>query len=97
MCRLPPAFPGAPDQAFFLVTWLSTTISKASSFPRTDTGVINRMYPKYLDLKVTLEEGTGLSTLVYPLCGVEGKEGRGEKITPSQEATKADTEGRMHC
>ena len=38
----------------------------------------------------------GLSALVYHLHGVEGEEGRGEKVTPSQEATKADTEGRMH-
>ena len=54
------------------------------------------MYPKFLVLKVTLEEGIGLSALVYHLHGVEGEEGRGEKVTPSQEATKADTEGRMH-
>ena len=54
------------------------------------------MNPKFLVLKVTLEEGIGLSALVY-LHGAEEEEGRGEKVTPSQGATKADTEGRMHC
>ena len=54
------------------------------------------MNPKFLVLKVTLEEGIGLSALVY-LHGVQEEEGRGEKVTPPQGATKADTEGRMHC
>ena len=57
---------------------------KASSCLRTDTGVINRMYPKFLVLQVTVEEGIGLSALVYHLHGAEGEEGRGEKVTPSQ-------------
>ena len=38
------------------------------------------MYPKSLVLKVTLEEGVGLSALVY-LHGAEKEEGRGEKVT----------------
>ena len=42
------------------------------------------MYPKFLVLQVTLEEGIGLSALVYHLHGAEGEEGRGEKVTPSQ-------------
>ena len=33
------------------------------------------MYPKSLVLKVTLEEGVGLSALVYHLHGAEGEEG----------------------
>ena len=41
------------------------------------------MNPKFLVLKVTLEEGIGLSALVY-LHGAEEEEGRGEKVTPSQ-------------
>ena len=41
------------------------------------------MYPKFLVLQVTVVEGIGLSTLVYYLHGVEGQEGRGEKVTPS--------------
>ena len=38
------------------------------------------MNPKFLVLKVTLEEGIGLSALVY-LHGAEKEEGRGEKVT----------------
>ena len=57
---------------------------KASSFLRTDTGVISCMYPEFLVLQVTLEEGIGLSALVFHLHGAEGEEGRGEKVTPSQ-------------
>ena len=61
--------------------WHIPDSQKASSFLRTDTGLINRMYPKSLVLKVTLEEGVGLSALVYHLHGAEGEEGRGEKVT----------------
>lgn len=42
------------------------------------------MYPKFLVLQVTVEEGIELSALVYHLHGVEGQAGRGEKVTPSQ-------------
>ena len=42
------------------------------------------MYPKFLVLQVTVEEGIELSALVYHLHGVKGQAGRGEKVTPSQ-------------
>ena len=86
MCRLSSTFPGAPWSGLLPgITELSLPDSqKASSFLRTDTGVINRMYPKFLVLQVTVEEGIELSALVYHLHGVEGQAGRVEKVTPSQ-------------